>query len=101
MTSAGAASPGTTQPGPSIACPYDHSENLVEVLGQIGGSLLITTYQAGCVAAVGVSQGSLFVSLHRYERAMGIAVAPDRVAIGGGPQIWFLQSMPELAPWIQ
>ncbi len=100
MSSAGAASSEPTGPGTPVPCPYEHSDNLVEVLGQIRASLLLTTYQAGCVAALGVSQGSLFVSLHRYERAMGLAIAGDRIAIGGGPQIWFLQSMPALARFI-
>jgi len=101
MSIAGVANSDPAAAATPTACPYEHSDNLVEVLGQIGGSLLITTYQAGCVAAMGVSRGSIFVSLHHYERAMGLAVAPDRVAIGGGPQIWFLQSMPELARWIE
>jgi len=101
MKFAGAVNSESDYPGTPIAWPYDHFNNLVDVLGQIRSSLLITTYQAGCVVAVGVSHGCLFVSLHRYDRAMGLAVAPDRIAIGGGPQIWFLQSMPALAPWIQ
>ena len=100
MSSSGAATK-TTDPGPLITWPFDHFDNLTEVLGQIRGSLLITTYQAGCVVAVGVSRGSLFVSMHHFERAMGLAIAPDRIAIGGGPQIWFLQSLPALAQWIQ
>ena len=77
--------------------PTEASENLVEILNQLGSSLLISTYQAGRVVAVGVSQGSLNVTLHTFERAMGLAVAHDRVAVGSGPQIFFLQSMPEIA----
>jgi uncharacterized protein (TIGR03032 family) len=80
---------------------YEASEGLVPVLDQIGGSLLISTYQAGKVLAVGVSRGTLNVTLHSYERAMGLAVAPDRIAVGGGPQIWFLQSMPLIAPLLE
>ena len=101
MSSAGAGESETVETATRTACPFEHSENLVEILGQIEGSLLLTTYQAGCVAAIGVSLGSLFVSVHRYERAMGLAIAADRIAIGGGPQIWYLQSMPALARYIQ
>ncbi len=80
---------------------YEASENLVDLLHQLGSSLLVSTYQAGRVIAVGVSQGSLNVTLHTYERAMGLAVAHDRVAVGSGPQIFFLQSMPEIAALLE
>ena len=76
---------------------YEASDNLVEILNQVGSSLLISTYQAGRLVAVGVSQGSLNVTLHTFERAMGLAVAHDRVAVGSGPQLFLLQSMPEIA----
>ena len=80
---------------------YEASENLVDILTQVGSSLLISTYQAGRLIAVGVSQGKLNVTLHAYERAMGIAVAHDRVAVGSGPQIFFLQSMAEIAAQLE
>jgi uncharacterized protein (TIGR03032 family) len=80
---------------------YVASDNLVELLAEIGASLLITTYQAGRLVAVGTSGGTLNVTLHTYERAMGLAVAPDRIAVGAGPQIWFLQSMPHIAPQLE
>jgi uncharacterized protein (TIGR03032 family) len=80
---------------------YEASERMVEVLDHIRGSLLISTYQAGRLVAVGVSRSVLNVTLHSFERAMGLAVAPDRIALGGGPQIWFLQSMPLIAPLLE
>jgi uncharacterized protein (TIGR03032 family) len=83
------------------AFTYEASENLVEILNQIRGSLLISTYQAGRLVAVGVSNGALNVTLHSFERAMGLAVAHDRIAVGSGPQIWFLQSMPLIAPQLE
>src|SRR5262249_51160820 len=41
------------------------------------------------------------VTLHHYDRAMGLAVAPDRIAVGSGPQIWFLQSVSQIAPRLE
>ena len=70
---------------------YAAADNLVEILDRIGGSLLISTYQAGRLIAVGVSEGRLSVSLHSFDHAMGIAVAGDRIAIGSSSQIWILQ----------
>lgn len=83
--------------------PFHYAANdaLVEVLDRIRGALLVSTYQASRLVAVGVSHGALHVTLHYYDRAMGVAVAPDRIAVGGGPQIWFLQSMPHLAPRLE
>jgi uncharacterized protein (TIGR03032 family) len=80
---------------------YAASETLVEVLDQIRAALVISTYQASRLVAVGVSQGALNVTLHHYDRAMGVAVAPDRIAVGSGPQIWFLQSVPQIAPRLE
>jgi uncharacterized protein (TIGR03032 family) len=80
---------------------YEASDNLVEILNQVGSSLLISTYQAGRLIAVGVSQGILNVTLHTYERAMGLAVAHDRIAVGSGPQLFFLQGMPEIAALLE
>jgi hypothetical protein len=85
---------GTTAPRPFT---YQASENFVGVLNEIRASLLVSTYQAGRLVSVGVSRGTLNVTLHTYERAMGVAVAPDRIAVGAGPQIWFLQTMPQIA----
>jgi uncharacterized protein (TIGR03032 family) len=85
---------GTTAPRPFT---YQASENFVGVLNEIRASLLVSTYQAGRLVSVGVSRGTLNITLHTYEQAMGVAVAPDRIAVGAGPQIWFLQTMPQIA----
>jgi uncharacterized protein (TIGR03032 family) len=42
--------------------------------------------------------GSLALSFHNFERAMGVAVRPDRLAVGTRAQIWFLRSAPDVAP---
>jgi uncharacterized protein (TIGR03032 family) len=76
---------------------YLVSEKFVAVLNEIRASLLVSTYQAGRLLSVGVTRQALSVTLHTFERAMGVAVAPDRIAVGAGPQIWFLQTMPQLA----
>ena len=67
----------------------------------IGGSLLISTYQAGRVISVGASGGKLVISLHSFEQAMGMAVAPDRIAVGSMSQIWLLQAQQSFAERLQ
>jgi uncharacterized protein (TIGR03032 family) len=91
-------SPGTAGVTAPREFKYEASESLVDILGEVHASLLVSTYQASRLVAVGVSEGALNVTLHTFERAMGLAVAPDRIAVGSGPQIFFLQSAPHFAP---
>jgi uncharacterized protein (TIGR03032 family) len=82
---------------PDRGFQYTATDNLVDILDRIGGSLLISTYQAGRLIAVGVCEGRLNVSLHSFDHAMGIAVAGDRIAIGSSSQIWILQGQHPIA----
>jgi uncharacterized protein (TIGR03032 family) len=70
-------------------------------LSQLGVSLLVSTYQAGKVVAVGVAEGELTLSYHNFERAMGLAVKSDGIAVGARAQVWFLRSAPDLAAHVE
>src|SRR5262245_6668277 len=76
---------------------HEYSRTLPALLSQLGVSLLVSTYQAGKVVAVGVAEGELTLSYHNFERAMGLAVGHDRIAVGARAQIWFLKSAADLA----
>src|SRR5262245_42254003 len=76
---------------------HEYTRALPALLDQLGVSLLVSTYQAGKVVAVGVAEGELTLSHHNFERAMGLAVGPDRIAVGARAQVWFLNSAPHLA----
>lgn len=80
---------------------YRHSPQLVELLKQAGCSLLVSTYQAGELVAIGESDDELTCSFHSVERVMGVAVGGDRVAVGARNQIWFLRENREVAPSIE
>ena len=85
-------------PGESLrALKYQARGDLVGILQQANCSLLVSTYQAGRVAVVGVSQGQLHLTLHAFPMAMGLALGPQGLAIGTRNQIWFLQNVPEMA----
>ena len=78
---------------------YEYSRNLAPLLAHLGASLVVSTYQAGKLVVVGVDQqGALALSFHNFERAMGVAVRPDRLAVGTQSQVWFLRSAPDIAP---
>jgi hypothetical protein len=80
---------------------HEYTHSLPPLLSQLGISLLVSTYQAGKVVAVGVAEGELTLSYHNFERAMGLAVKPDGVAIGARAQVWFLRSAPDLAARVE
>src|SRR5205823_5766869 len=96
--------PGNVQgeDGTSVrAVRYEYSPHFAAILEHLGCSLLVSTYQAGKLVVVSASQGSPELSFHNCERAMGVAVRPDRVAVGSTALIWLLWSAPELAPRIE
>jgi uncharacterized protein (TIGR03032 family) len=82
---------------PQREVQHEYTHSLPELLSRLGVSLLVSTYQAGKVVAVGVAENELTLSYHNFERAMGLAVRPDRIAVGARAQIWFLRSAPDLA----
>jgi uncharacterized protein (TIGR03032 family) len=80
---------------------HEYTRTFPALLDQLGASLLLSTYQAGKLVAVGVAQGELTLSYHNLERAMGLAVKPDCIAAGSRAQVWFLRSAPDLAAQVE
>ncbi|MFN9912767.1 MAG: DUF4915 domain-containing protein, partial [Pirellulaceae bacterium] len=48
------------------------------------------TYQAGKLLVLGAHQGKLTISFLDYDQPMGLAVSPQRIAIGSRRQMHFL-----------
>src|SRR5437899_86139 len=94
---AGATPPARTDAPATREVRHEYTRTLPSLLSQLGVSLLVSTYQAGKVVAVGVADGELALSYHNFERAMGLAVKPDGIAVGARAQVWFLESAPDLA----
>lgn len=80
---------------------HEYSRAFPSLLGQLGVSLVVSTYQAGKVVLIGAHQGELTLTYHNFERAMGLALRPDRIAVGARAQIWFLRSAPDLAAQVE
>src|SRR5690242_18368592 len=53
---------------------HEYSRTFPSLLNQLGISLLVSTYQAGKVVAVGVAESELTLTYHNFERAMGLAI---------------------------
>lgn len=77
---------------------YRHTPSFVDVLRQAGCTLLVSTYQAGKLIAVGHVDGELALSFRQFDQAMGVAVGAGAVAIGGRAEVWRLEAAPSLAP---
>src|SRR5262245_54712143 len=72
---------GPAEP-PTREVRYEYSHGFAPILAGLRTSLLVSTYQAGKLVTVGVRDGGLTFSFHNFERAMGVAVRPDRLAVG-------------------
>ena len=62
---------------PTREVRHEYTRNLPSILEGLNASLLVSTYQAGKVVAVGVPGGELALSYHNFERAMGVAVGRE------------------------
>jgi uncharacterized protein (TIGR03032 family) len=82
---------------PLTEVSFHHSPQLPQVLVDAGCSVLISTYQAGQLVAVGVSDGQVNLAFRGFDRAMGIAVGPHRIAVGGLGVVWTLLDHPGIA----
>ncbi len=92
--------PPPARPGPPGPITNEYSPSLVTILAQLKASLLVSTYQAGKLVVCRVQGDKVAFSHHTFEQPMGIAIAPDRIAVGTHSQIWFLSSAPDIAPRI-
>ncbi len=76
---------------------YQHSPSFPAVLEEAGCALLVSTYQAGQLVAVGVADGQVSFSFRRFDHAMGVAVGAGRLAVAGKEQVWTLADHPDVA----
>jgi uncharacterized protein (TIGR03032 family) len=93
-----------SEPAPERADPnlrevrYRHSLSFVDVLRELRATLLVSTYQAGKLGAISAGENALRFSFLNFDQAMGVAVRPDRLAVGAKGQIWLFDSNPQIAP---
>ena len=76
---------------------FHHSPSFPGVLQDAGCSLLVSTYQAGQLIGVGAVDDHLTFSFRRFDRAMGVALGKDKIALAGREQVWLLPDDPALA----
>jgi hypothetical protein len=75
-----------------------HTTNFGPLLGELGVSLLVTTYQAGKLVVLRQNaQGALNTHFRSFGRPMGLAAAGDRLAVGTALEVWELHNLPAVA----
>jgi len=90
--------PTFPSPMPTASIQCSASPGFVEWLAQSGGSLAITTYQAGKVALVGWNGREITLVLRQFDKPMGLACQQERMALASRHQVWLLANAPLLAP---
>jgi len=80
------------------AVRFEHSTAFTEILCQLNVTLLVSTYQAGKLLAIGQREGNLAITFHSFEQVMGVAVSQNQIAVGSKRQIFFLNDAHDCAP---
>ncbi|MBW4637263.1 MAG: TIGR03032 family protein [Gloeocapsa sp. UFS-A4-WI-NPMV-4B04] len=78
-----------------IAC--NTSDAFAAWLSQAGGSVAISTYQAGKVALVGWNGEQVSMLLRQFPKPMGMAVQGQRLALATQQEVWMFANSPLLA----
>ena len=81
--------------GTRIECR--NSEPFANWMSTLQGSLAVTTYQAGKMALLGWRAGQLSLLMRQFNKAMGLAVAPGKLAVATQHEITLLANAPLLA----
>lgn len=97
---AGSGSIGVGRP-PLREISFQHSSQFVPLLQHLGCSLLVSTYAAGKLVSVGALNGELHLEFSNFQQAMGIAVGPNALAVGGPNLVWLLRDAKSLAAKIE
>jgi uncharacterized protein (TIGR03032 family) len=73
------------------------SRTLAPLLERLGTSVVLSVPHLGNLIFVAARQGRLSLSFHTFERAMGVAVAPDALAVCTRTEVWFVRNAPDIA----
>ncbi|HEX5102183.1 MAG TPA: TIGR03032 family protein [Pirellulaceae bacterium] len=93
------AEPRTAPPAP-VPFRYAQTDSFVELLQQLGATLLVTTYQANKLLAVRACENGLSTLVRTFDRPMGLAVDGSRLALGTRKEVWFFRNASDIAPKI-
>jgi uncharacterized protein (TIGR03032 family) len=78
-----------------------HTTNFPDLLRQLGGCLLVSTYQAGKLVILRPDGASINTHFRTFDRPMGMAADGDRLALGTHIEIVEFRNMPAVARRLQ
>jgi uncharacterized protein (TIGR03032 family) len=82
--------------GSKIICQV--SDAFAAWLGELPGTLAVTTYQAGKLALIGWRGQQPTLLMREFDKPMGLAIGHDRMALATRNEVTFLANAPLLAP---
>ena len=85
----------------AVPVNYEYSLTFPELLSRLDLSIVLSTYQAGRVASIGVDRGELRVGFAHFDQAMGLTRTATGIAVGSHQAIWNLAANREIAPQIK
>ena len=74
-----------------------HTTSFPNILDTLGISLVVTTYQAGKLVLVRSDNGLINTHFRALNKPMGLAYAPNRLAVGTAMEIWEFHNIPAAA----
>lgn len=77
------------------------TQSFPELLRKLGSSLLVSTYQTGKLICVRDEGGAVNTHFRNFQRPMGLAVAPNRIAIGTRAEVLDYRNAPAIASVIE
>jgi uncharacterized protein (TIGR03032 family) len=77
------------------------SSSLPAILGQVGGSLMVTTYQTGRLVCVRRTADGVNTHFRRFDSPMGLAWQGGRLAVGTRAQVFEYHNLPSVAAKIE
>ena len=78
-----------------------YTTNLPDILGSLGSTLIMTTYQAGKVVLLRNDEGSLNTHFRVLAKPMGLAIDAGRLAIGTSSGVIEYHDVPAAAPRVK
>jgi uncharacterized protein (TIGR03032 family) len=93
------------QPVPAAPAPvefrYTQTDSVPAVLGELGASLVITTYQANKLLVARATGAGLSMLVRTFDRPMGLAIRDSRMALGCRNEVWEFRNAPAIAPRVE
>ncbi len=80
---------------------FKYPDSLVDLLGNLGISIAVTTYQSGKILLLGTNRGKLDIQTRNFERPMGMIAHGDQIWAGVGHTICRFVDFPSAAAKIE